>query len=43
MLVAQKLAKKYTFAQMCRLAGPQLRAEIEQALLELEELEIGRE
>ena len=28
MLVAQQLAKKYTFAQMCRLAGPHLRAEI---------------
>jgi hypothetical protein len=42
MLVAQQLAKKHTFAQMCRLAGPQLRTEIEQALLELEKVDIER-
>jgi hypothetical protein len=42
MLVARQLAKKHTFAQLCRLAGPQLRAEIERALLELEKTEIER-
>ena len=42
MLVARQLAKKYTFAQMCRLTGPKLRSEIEQALLELEKVAIER-
>jgi hypothetical protein len=42
MLVARHLAKKYTFAQMCRLTGPKLRSEIEQALLELEKVDIER-
>jgi hypothetical protein len=42
MLVARQLAKKYTFPQLARLAGPQLRTEIEQALLELEKTEIER-
>jgi hypothetical protein len=42
MLVARQLAKKYTFPEMCRLAGPKLRAEIEQALLELEKTDVER-
>jgi hypothetical protein len=36
MLVAQRLAKDYPFAKLCRLAGPKLREEIERALRDLE-------
>jgi hypothetical protein len=42
MLVARQMAKKYTFQQLARLAGPQLRSEIGQALLELEKHDIER-
>jgi hypothetical protein len=36
MLVAQRLAKDYPYAKLCRLAGPKLREEIERALRDLE-------
>lgn len=36
MLVAQRLAKEYKYADLCRLAGPKLRLEIERALRDLE-------
>jgi hypothetical protein len=36
MLVTERLARKYSFAELCRLSGPQLRFEVEQALRSLE-------
>jgi uncharacterized protein YjaZ len=36
MLIAQRLAKKHSFAELCRLTGPSLRSEVERALRELE-------
>ena len=36
MLIAQRLAKEYSYAELCRLAGPKLRQEIERALRGLE-------
>jgi hypothetical protein len=36
MLIAQRLAKDYSYAQLCRLAGTKLRQEIERALRDLE-------
>jgi hypothetical protein len=36
MLVAQRLAKEYSFGELCRLTGPKLRREVERALRELE-------
>lgn len=36
MLIAKKLANKYSFAELCRLSGPQLRSEVGRSLGELE-------
>jgi hypothetical protein len=36
MLVAERLARDYSYAKLCRLAGPKLRQEIERALRDLE-------
>jgi|SRR5215469_7269720 len=36
MLIAERLATKHSFAELCRLAGPRLRSEVERALRELE-------
>ncbi len=43
MLIAERLAQKHTFPELCRLAGPQLRSEVEAALRELEKTDIRRE
>jgi hypothetical protein len=43
MLVAQHLAKRYKYAELCRLAGPQLRKEMERALQDLEKTGIDRQ
>jgi hypothetical protein len=43
MLVAEQLAKKYPFPKLCRLAGPELRAEMDGALRELEKSPIPRQ
>src|SRR5205823_5923272 len=42
MLIAQRLAKEYKYAELCRLAGPKLRREIERALRDLEKAGIER-
>jgi hypothetical protein len=36
MLVAQRLTKEYSYAKLCRLAGPKLRQEVDRALRDLE-------
>jgi hypothetical protein len=43
MLIAERLAKKHSFPELCRLGGPQLRAEVEAALRELEKIDIQRQ
>jgi hypothetical protein len=43
MLIAGRLAKKYPFDQLCRLAGPELRAEVEEALRDLEKSPLRRQ
>jgi hypothetical protein len=43
MLIAQQLAKKYTFTELCRLKGAKLRQEIENALHELELLPLAKQ
>jgi hypothetical protein len=42
MLIAEEPAKKFTFAELCRLAGPSLRTEVEQASRQLEKGAIRR-
>jgi hypothetical protein len=42
MLIAQELANMVTFSELCRLAGPRLRTEVEQALRQLEKAPIRR-
>ena len=40
MLIAKRMAKKHSFAELCRLTGPDLRSEVERALRELENTSI---
>jgi hypothetical protein len=42
MLIAEELAKESTFPELCRLAGPRLRAEVERALRRLEKAALSR-
>jgi hypothetical protein len=41
--IAEQLAKNRSFPQLCRLSGPQLRAEIEEALREVEKAPLPRQ
>jgi hypothetical protein len=41
-LIADQLAKKYSFAELCRLEGSKLKSEMEGALRELEKSPIQR-
>jgi hypothetical protein len=43
MLIAERLAKRYSFAQLCRLSGPRLRSEVEEALRDLEKSPLRRQ
>ena len=38
MLIAQRLAKQYSFSELCRLQGKQLRSEVERALRSISSL-----
>jgi hypothetical protein len=40
MLIAEELAKKHTFPELCRLSGPTLRTKVNEALRELEKADL---
>jgi hypothetical protein len=40
MLIAEELAKKHTFPELCRLSGPTLRTKVDEALRELEKADL---
>jgi hypothetical protein len=42
MLIAEQLAKNYTFAKLCRLPDAELRSQVEAALSELEKATLPR-